>query len=64
MVDQPFNPYLTNHQRWFNVVCLLGRKNIFKPPVVYSTDRSRVVVPVLFLILCNFVVYTTERLMF
>ena len=39
-------------------------KNIFKPPVVYVTDRSKAVVPVLFLILCSFVVYTTGRLMF
>ena len=34
------------------------------PPVVYATDRSKAVVPVLFLILCSFVVYTTGRLMF
>ena len=33
-------------------------------PVVYATDRSKAVVPVLFLILCSFVIYTTERLMF
>ena len=34
-------------------------------PVVYATDRSKAVVPVLFLIiLCSFVVYTTGRLMF
>ena len=40
-------------------------KNIFTPPpVVYATDRSKAVVPVLFLILCSFVVYTTGRLMF
>ena len=36
----------------------------FKSPVVYATDRSKAVVPVLFLILCSFVVYTTGRLMF
>ena len=36
----------------------------FKYPVVYATDRSKAVVPVLFLILCSFVVYTTGRLMF
>ena len=34
------------------------------PPVVYATDRSKTVVPVLFLILCSFMVYTTGRLMF
>ena len=39
-------------------------KNIFKPRVVYATDRSRAVVPVLFLILCSFVAYTTGHLMF
>ena len=37
---------------------------IFNPPVVYATDRSKAVVPVLFLILCSFVVYTTGRLTF
>ena len=26
------------------------------PPVVYATDRSKTVVPVLFIILCSFVV--------
>ena len=31
---------------------------------VYATGRSKAVVPVLFLILCRFVVYTTGRLMF
>ena len=39
-------------------------QNSFKPPVVYATDRSKAVVPVLFLILCSFMVYTTGRLMF
>ena len=39
-------------------------KIFLKPPVVYATDRSKAVVPVLFLILCSFVVYTTGRLMF
>ena len=34
------------------------------PPVVYATDRSKAVVPVVFLIMCSFVVYTTGRLMF
>ena len=43
--------------------------NIFLPPaptqpVVYATDRSKAVVPVLFLILCSFVVYTTGRSVF
>ena len=38
--------------------------NYFNPPAVYATDRSKAVVPVLFLILCSFVVYTTGRLMF
>ena len=39
---------------------------IFLPPfpVLYATDRSKAVVPVLFLILCSFVVYTTGRLVF
>ena len=38
---------------------------IFLPPlVVYAADRSKAVVPVLFLILRSFVVYTTGRLMF
>ena len=41
-----------------------SKKHIFKPPVVYATDRSKAVVPVLFLILCSFVVYTTGRLVF
>ena len=36
----------------------------FKPQVVYATDHSKAVVAVLFLILCNFVVYTTGCLMF
>ena len=34
------------------------------PPIVNATDRSNAVVPVLFLNLCSFVVYTTGRLMF
>ena len=33
-------------------------------PVVYATDRSNAVVPVLFLISYGFVVYTTGRFMF
>ena len=39
-------------------------KICLNPPVVYATDRSKAVVPVLFLILCSFVVYTTRRLVF
>ena len=34
------------------------------PTVVYAADRSKAVVPVLFLIMCSFVVYTTGCLMF
>ena len=41
-------------------VKLAGRKIALKPPVVYSTDRSKAVVPVL-VILCCFVVYSTRR---
>ena len=33
-------------------------------PLVYATDRSKALVPVLFLILSSVVVYTTGRLMF
>ena len=39
-------------------------KLFLNPKVVYATDRSKAVVPVLFLILCSFKVYTTGRLMF
>ena len=40
-------------------------KMFLNPVVVYATDRSKAVVPVLFLIiLCSSVVYTTGRLMF
>ena len=39
-------------------------KIFLTPLVVYATDRSKAVVPVLFLILCSCVVYTTGRLMF
>ena len=35
-------------------------KSALNPPVVYSTDRSKAVVPVLVL-LCCFVVYSTRR---
>ena len=35
-------------------------KSALNPPLVYSTDRSKVVVPVLVL-LCCFVVYSTRR---
>ena len=34
------------------------------PPVVYASDRSKAVVPLLFLILCSFVVYPTGRSVF
>ena len=34
---------------------------MFKPPVVFSTDRSKAVVPVLVLTLCCFMVYSTRR---
>ena len=42
---------------------------VFLPPpppphVSYSTNRSKAVIPVFFLILCRFVVYTTQPLMF
>ena len=39
-------------------------KIFLNPPVVYATDRSKTVAPVLFLILCSFVFYTTGRLIF
>ena len=38
---------------------LAGRKSVLNPPIVYSTDRSKAVVLVLFLFfvaLCSFVV--------
>ena len=39
--------------------------NIFlNLPLVHATDRSKVAVPVLFLILCSFVTLTTGRLVF
>ena len=41
-------------------VKLTGRKSDLNPTVVYSTDRSKAVVPVL-LTLCCFVVYSTRR---
>ena len=41
-------------------VKLAGRKSALNPPVVYSIDRSKAVVPVLVL-LCCFVVYSTRR---
>ena len=34
------------------------------PTVVYATDRSKAVVPVLFLTLCSLMVYTSGRLIF
>ena len=39
-------------------VNLASRKSALNPPVVYSTDRSKAVVPVLALL---FVVYSTRR---
>ena len=39
-------------------------KIFLTPTVVYATDHSKAVVPVLFLILCSFVVYTTGHLVF
>ena len=39
-------------------------KVFLNPLVVYAIDRSKAVVPVLFLILCSLVVYTTGRLVF
>ena len=39
---------------------LASCKSALNPPVVYSTDRSKAVVPVLVL-LCCFVVYSTRR---
>ena len=44
-------------------VCRL-LKIFLNPKIVYATDRPKVVVPVLFLIMYSFVVYTTGRLMF
>ena len=41
-------------------VKLASCKRALNPPVVYSTDRSKAVVPVLVLLLC-FVVYCTRR---
>ena len=40
---------------------LVGCKSALNPPVVYSTDRSKAVVPLLVLLLCCFVVYSTRR---
>ena len=42
-------------------VKLVSCKSALNPPVVYSTDRSKAVVPVLVLLLCCFVVYSTRR---
>ena len=43
-------------------VKLVSCKSALNPPVVYSTDRSKAVVPVLVLLLhCCFVVYSTSR---
>ena len=45
-------------------VCRQLKIILTPPPVVDATDRSKAVVPVLFLILCSFVVFSTGRLMF
>ena len=37
---------------------------MFLTPVVYAADCSKSLIPVLFFILCGFLVYTTGRLMF
>ena len=42
-------------------VKLSGRKNTLNPMMVYSTDRSKTVVPVLVLLFFCFVVYSTRR---
>ena len=39
MVDQLINPYSTNHQRWFNVVCLLGMPRPLNSSIaIYSLE--------------------------
>ena len=54
---------IMNYIRTKGEVC--RRLKIFLTPLaVYATGHSKAVVPVLFLILCSFVVYTTGRLMF
>ena len=42
-------------------VKLASCKSALNPPVVCSTDRSKAVVPVLVLLFCCFVVYSTRR---
>ena len=42
-------------------VKVAGCKSALNLPVVYSTDHSKAVVPVLSLTLCCFVVYSTRR---
>ena len=42
-------------------VKLASCKTLLNPTVVYSTDRSKTVVPVLVLLICCFVVYSTRR---
>ena len=42
-------------------VKLSSCKGALNPPVVYSTDRSKAVVPGVSLTLCCFVVYSTRR---
>ena len=45
-------------------VCQQLKTFLTPPPVVNDTERSKAVVPVVFLILCSFVVYTKGRVMF
>ena len=40
---------------------LVGCKSALKSPAVYSTDRSKAVVPGVSLTFCCFVVYSTRR---
>ena len=46
---------------WGHGMKLVDCKSALKPLVVYTAERSKAVVPVLALTLCNFVVYTTRR---
>ena len=64
----------SHHAKWivyvFCIMNYIGTKGevcrqlkiLLDPPVVYATERSKAVVPVLFLILCSFVVYTERML--
>ena len=45
-------------------VCRQLKVFLTPSPVVYTTDCCKAVVPVLFLILCSFAVYTMGRLIF